>query len=192
VVYHNGNPFDDSDKLAVDMYEFYWEEGCRGRCLVSNFPVPLSPNATLYWVGFDVDNKFLMMMDSKYMVSCLMNCIGWQWVPVLDVEDIRKSTEHIYWPIMIKAKKLVYVLLNGENRPMVYPQPVVEVKPLWMPVIASKDGITLNLIQKETNQKIVWNLAFLSHLEAIKDEINTKGKHLYTISPVFFHFITLL
>jgi hypothetical protein len=58
---------------------------------------------------------------------------------VLDIEKAKKTAEHKFWPILVKDDKLAYVLLNGEKRPAVYPQPVVSLKPFKLPLIFNKD-----------------------------------------------------
>ena len=94
----------------------------------------------LTWIGFDAFNSLLYFMDSLGMVSALMNVASWQSIPVLDTFATRKSVDHIYWPVAVKNGRLVYVLLNGELKPAVYPQPITSVKAFQMPVLLQEGG----------------------------------------------------
>lgn len=179
VVYHGGK------NMQADLYEINWQTGCRCKSLVSgialplpaqpkpvpsNAPVPVPAEQSLTWMGFDVDNHLLMVVDGQGMLWSLARCAGWQWVPVLDIHYVRKSTEHIYWPVQVKFNKLVYVLLNGESRPAIYPQPVVSTRPLSVPVPCVKDGKDVGDVHKERMHAILWDNALTMHGEALLAE----------------------
>lgn len=175
VVYHNST-------LQADLFEINWQTGCRCKSLVSRLalplpaqpkpvpskaPVPVPAEQSLTWMGFDVDNHLLMVVDGQGMLWSLVQCAGWQWVPVLDIHHVRKSTEHIYWPVQVKFNKLVYVLLNGESRPAIYPQPVVSTRPLSVPVPSMKDGKDVGDVHKERMHSILWDNALTMHGESL-------------------------
>lgn len=110
-------------------------------CRVS---LPLSEGASLSWAGFSVDGHNLSIIDSKGVVSLLFHVRkAWLWVPVLEIERVKRSPDHKYWPIMIsRGGKLAYVLLNGENKPAVFPLPVVSTRQFSLPVIESQQKVT--------------------------------------------------
>jgi len=184
VVYH-------SHALQADLFEINWQSGCTVR-KVTSVPLPLPAKVedkpqvgivnllsaavrkeqALEWLGFDVDNRLLTMLDAQGSVWCLVQCAGWQWVPVLDTHKVRKSTEHTYWPVMVKFGKLVYVLLNGESRPAVYPQPVVATRQLRVPVPCLRDGKDVGDTYKERMHSILWGGALATHTEAQLSEAN--------------------
>ena len=167
VIYHQGLPVDNSFSLAIDLISMDWENGCQGREILSQFSVPLSGTKTeLDWIGFDVDGKYVTILDSAGIMSCLIHStIGWRWVPVMNIKEVRKTQDHKYWPIMIKNNKLIYVLLNGENRPAVYPQPVVSLKQLRINQVSMRDGNQWNEQTKEKNHQLLWESLRLSHYE---------------------------
>lgn len=175
VVYHAANPVDESFALQVDMFDINWRQGCRGKMVLTSFPVPMGKKAELDWIGFDADAKLLVTMDNQGMVSALIRHLGWQWVPVLNTHEIRKSIDHKYWPISIRSNKLVYVLLNGENKPAVYPQPVVSTRTLRVNIATVKNGTQMNEAQKEKFHAMLWDDAKIAHIEAEYADIAAMG-----------------
>jgi len=179
VITNSSQPLDGTARLIVELYCINpFAPGCSRSILPSEMAVPLSAKSTLSWIGFDVDSKFLTIIDSAGMCSMLMRPFGWQWIPVLDIARAKKATDHVYWPIMTKASKLVYVLLNGESRPAVYPQPVTAVKQLRIPVIELK-GETKELKEKAEN------FAEQMHLFALQNAIACHWDSFKTEDTVF-------
>eukprot|EP01038_Epipyxis_sp_PR26KG_P010497 gene10497-14108_t len=168
VIYHSGMPLDGTFQMKLDYYDINWKDGCKGQLLINGLTVPLSSKANLVWVGYDVECKLLTVFDSNDKMFCLAKVLGWQWLPILDISIIKKSSEHTYWPIMINKSKLCYVLLNGESKPVVFPQPVIATKPIRFPLVESKDS-KVNAVQKESKQSLLWGDAQIAHLEAMKE-----------------------
>jgi chromosome transmission fidelity protein 4 len=116
IIYHSNSavPINQIHNLNLDLYEINWQQGCKGQLILSSFPIPLhTPKNQLEWIGWDSDNHFLSILDSQGMLSQLLySTMDWQFVPVLNIKEVRKTIDHKYWPIMIKSSKLVYVLLN--------------------------------------------------------------------------------
>ena len=119
-----------------------------------------------------MDNHLLSLLDAQGVLWCLTQCAGYQWVPVLDTHKARKSIEHTFWPTQIRFGKLVYVLLNGESRPAIYPQPVVASKALRVPVPCLRDGKDVGEVHKERMHAILWNNALSTHTEYSVAEAN--------------------
>jgi hypothetical protein len=138
-------------------------------CRVS---LPLSEGASLTWAGFSVDSHNLSIIDSKGIASLLFHIRkAWLWVPVLEIERVKRSPDHKYWPIMIRGGKLAYVLLNGENKPAVYPQPVVSTRQFSLPIVESqqkvaKDGKDGKAEAAEGPSKFIVDALLSGHLEA--------------------------
>lgn len=180
VVVNSSQPIDGTPRLTLELYSITpFSPGCSRSILPLEMVVPLSSKSSLQWVGFDVDTKFLTIIDSSGMCSMLMRPFGWQWVPVLDISKSKKSDEHVYWPVMVKGAKLVYVLLNGESRPAVYPQPVTSVKSLRMPIIEiraeTKEAKEKAEIQNEKVHLFALETAKASHWESLKTEETVFG-----------------
>jgi hypothetical protein len=102
--------------------------------------LPLSNDAVLEWAGFSVDTHNMCIIDSKGIASMLFHYnSSWLWLPVLEINRVKKSIDHKYWPIMVRTNKLAYILLNGENKPPVHPQPVVATRAFRVPIIEVKE-----------------------------------------------------
>jgi hypothetical protein len=174
IIYHSSTPANtESSGLCMQLLEIDWTMGCRGRMLVDTLPVPLSPKSQLEWIGFDMDIGVVCIMDSQGMLSALLQSLGWVWMPVLDVQEVRKTIDHKYWPITIRGDKLVFVLLNGESKPAVYPQPVVSAKGLRLSLAKSRDGKDIVDSQREKLHKLLWEEAKTAHMEAAVSSAST-------------------
>ncbi|KAJ1441494.1 hypothetical protein B484DRAFT_390699 [Ochromonadaceae sp. CCMP2298] len=175
--------------LHMDLYEINWQAGCRcAKLATCAMPMPdtrkdlegptsmlltagvqvVPKEQALAWLGFDVDNGLPVALDVQGMLWSLLRADGatWQWVPVLDVRTARKSSEHTYWPVTVRFGKLVYVLLNGESRPEIFPQPIVTTRSLRVPVPGVRDGKDVGEVQKERMHAIIWGSALTAHTEA--------------------------
>ena len=175
VVYHGGQPINETFSLKVDIYELQWENNCGGSMLVEELHVPLTAKSTLQWLGFETGSMFLVAMDSAGVVSMLIKSMGWQWMPVLEVERVRKSVDHKYWPVFVRENTLVYVLLNGESKPAVYPTPVVSTRKLRVSLVEKKDGHKLSEALMDKSHQLMWGLAKTSHWECVKNDLDMLG-----------------
>lgn len=175
-----------SSRLEVDLLDIDWRSGCKVKKLVTGVPLPSPPvNLDAYsnnskdkfvqqseqsllfeWVGFDVDNGLLMMLDSQDMLWCLISgAVDWHWMPVLNIALSRKDINHIFWPVMVKQNKLVYVQLNGESKPAIHPQPVVHTKGLKVPAPLMRNGKPVSESVKEKTHNILWDSALVEHMQ---------------------------
>jgi hypothetical protein len=65
---------------------------------------------------------------------------------------------------------LLHILLNGESRPAIFPQPAATFKGFKIPIAESKDGKDKEKNEhNERMRKLVWEGAKTLHLEALKD-----------------------
>lgn len=177
-----------SSRLEVDLLDIDWRSGCKVKKLVTGVPLPSPPvnldaysnnakdkfvqqseqSLLLEWVGFDVDNGLLMMLDSQDMLWCLISgAVDWHWMPVLNIALSRKDINHIFWPVMVKQNKLVYVQLNGESKPAIHPQPVVHTKGLKVPAPLMRNGKPASESVKEKTHNIIWDSALAEHMQFI-------------------------
>lgn len=183
VFYHRAMPFAETQMIAVDVYHINTlsSETNSIELIVQNRQVPLQSKSTLEWIGYDMDLSAVVMLDSMGMLNILMKAhsshpnIGWQWIPVLDISKIRKSIDYIYWPIMVKGGKFAFVLLNGETKPSIYPQPVVSVKPFKIPIIQITDGKDKGEAANERNRLTLWENMQLSHLDNKLMQMQSQG-----------------
>eukprot|EP00981_Chlorochromonas_danica_P001449 scaffold300_cov173-Ochromonas_danica.AAC.17 len=152
--------------LTVTVMEINASLGGRGRIVVENLPVPLSADSRISWLGYACDMGLPAIVDTRGLLSILIyNAVGYQWMPVMDIQEVRKTIDQSYWPITIRGDKLVYVLLHGESKPSVFPQPVVSVKSLRMLLCTHKEGRELNEADKEKLHRLVWEEMKVCHME---------------------------
>lgn len=168
----------DCYAIALDVYEIVYRNSFKITPLVLAVSLPFfQPKQKLEWMGYDVDQKIVLALDSLGNLMALMNTLSgggggggagggssYQWVPIFHIPSVRKSIDHRYWPITIKANKLVFVLLNGEKKPSVYPQPVISTKPLKIP-LASTNPIPLLTADKGKDSKASANAGEASNKE---------------------------
>lgn len=158
--------YNASNALVATVMEINASLGGRGRIVVENLPVPLSADSRISWLGYACDMGLPAIVDTRGLLSILIyNAFGYQWMPVMDIQEVRKTIDQSYWPITIRGDKLVYVLLHGESKPAVFPQPVVSVKSLRMLLCTHKEGRELNEADKEKLHRLVWEEMKVCHME---------------------------
>ncbi len=170
VFYNASQPVNGTMNIKMDSFAVFWDTPKANRCTLSDVQVPLSAQSSLEWVGYEADSQCVCILDSAGMLSILMNSMGWQWLPALDVERVKKSPDHTFWPIAVRKDKFAYVLLNGESRPAIYPQPVVTTKPLRIPV-ADEKGEAAN----QRSHDLLWACTLTAHLEMTKTNEDVFG-----------------
>lgn len=205
VVYNSGHSIGTADyQLSVQMYSISSLKRDIGFITAgSDTAVPLTRGSTLTWLSFSIDihASNLCIMDSKAVVSMLFltSNTGYStsssgtsggsssdsamWIPMLEVNKVKKSIDHMYWPILIRGNKLAYVLLNGESKPVVFPQPVVTTRNLKIPVIDAKDGKEKDreTVNEQMNSFLYQSL-FTQYLKAKTAELMQKIQFTATAS----------
>ena len=182
-VFYNGTqPMNGTVQVRLELFSIFWDRPNGNRCIVSDQSVPLTKNSTLAWVGFETDSQLLTIIDSAEMMSMLMKPLGWQWMPVMDINKSKKSSDHQHWPIMVKKDKMAYILLNGESKPAIYPQPTVTTKPINNPqysfiLMESKK----NHLENERSNNMIMAQTIMSHFESQKVEEDVFG--LFSVEP---------
>jgi hypothetical protein len=177
VFYNAGQPVDGTTKVNLDVYSIFYDSSKANRCVVSDMAVPISKKGKLMWAGFDKDFQTVTMIDSNGLMSILMKPLGWQWVPVLDINKAKKSIDHEYWPVSVSAStsKFTFVLLNGEAKPKVFPRPTTSQKPFFVPVTESKEGKDKGADFNQFSSKVVYAQAFISHADNTKLDQDVYG-----------------
>jgi len=154
VFYHQGIPVAGRPTLALDMFSVTENSATKIQCSLQGMAVPLSRGSTLTWVGFDATEGCLTAMDSQgvlrslYRAHCNIgtattttdDCTYYSWSPVLEVERIKKRFDHTYWPVAVKGSRLLYVLLSGQSKPAIFPQPVIATIHYRLPVVELRDN----------------------------------------------------
>ena len=102
------------------------------RRTLTDCPLPLSPGATLTWLGYS-EKGLLLSMDSAGMLRALSEEWGGQWVPLLDVS---KKGKDVYWPVgLIEDKLMCAVCKGGLKVPNTLNRPVLTAVELSIPFV---------------------------------------------------------
>jgi hypothetical protein len=156
--------------MAVDIFDLDWTTACsNAKRIVQQFSLPLSHRSALQWIGFELDSLFLHIVDSAGIVSCLFNCMGWQWMPVLDITKVRNTIDHMFWPIMVKGDKFIYISLFGEKQPAIHPIPTPVSRIMSAPVVKNIGSKLINNHTINQYHQLMWNEAKLYHYEELKN-----------------------
>ncbi|KAL4439932.1 hypothetical protein ABPG75_002933 [Micractinium tetrahymenae] len=124
-------------------------------------PLPLSPRATLAWLGFTQEG-LLAAYDSEGELRLRSGDFGGAWVTAFSAAAERKSTEQ-YWVVGLGAKEMQCIVCANSPEPAVpsgSARPVVTVVALKAPVVA-QDAATAPF-----EADLVRHGALLSHLAA--------------------------
>ena len=98
----------------------------------------------------------------------------YSWHPVLEVNNVKKSVDQVYWPVCVKGYRLLYVLLNGESKPAVFPQPVVSTCQFKIPIVEIRESTKLikdKDVYNETTRSMLLEDMKTTHAENDKFEI---------------------
>jgi chromosome transmission fidelity protein 4 len=109
VFYHESQPLPDgTQKIGYILYD-----AIANRILAKGAMSCISPRSSLTWVAFSAELS-LMAMDSDGMLSMLVSSGSeWEWMPMLDAQDLRKSEGDSFWPISVSDGYLNCVPLKG-------------------------------------------------------------------------------
>ena len=100
-------------------------------------PVPLSPGATLTWLGYS-DKGGLLSMDSSGVLRLLSMQWGGQWLAVLDFS--KKQTKDVHWPVGLIDDKLMCAVLkagSGQKVPSTLSRPVLTAVQIELPFVVT-------------------------------------------------------
>lgn len=112
VVYHDSC----NGSYYIDQWEVSWRSGCSLRSVTQHLPLPLTPQTTIEWLGYDTESNAVMVLDTKGILRvCLAGMAegvgvvgGWKWVPVMNIPAVRKTVDHRYWPICVRQVNAAY------------------------------------------------------------------------------------
>ena len=136
VFYHDNTPLvDGTQKLGCMVYDALANQ------VLSRGPVScISKGSSLTWIGFSAESN-LLAMDSDGMLSMLIKPQEdslWEWMPVLDAQDVCKSEGDSLWPISCARGNLNCVPLKGGVKyPSAIRRPVTSKIGLRLPLALS-------------------------------------------------------
>jgi chromosome transmission fidelity protein 4 len=170
VVYNAATSMSVTAVLRADMYNITHNS----MISIADVAVPVSPGCTLAWATYSSDG-LLCTLDTNGILSMLLNIAGWQWVPVLDTTELQKTIYHVIWPVTVKSQGLCYVLLNGETKPRISPEPVVSTRPFKLPIVEVRDGKDKGAAVNERIRSYMWDSMICNHVESIRNDYYTKA-----------------
>ncbi|KAG2451888.1 hypothetical protein HYH02_003663 [Chlamydomonas schloesseri] len=136
VAWHSGppNPHTKSQALSLSLYDTL------ALVCVFSQPLPLSPGATLTWLGFSEDTGVPAAADSSGVVCVRTPDFGGRWVPVFEPPAARRASE-VLWPVGLSSEQLYAIVCKpAEPRPQVSPRPFYTPMDLCPPVLALDGG----------------------------------------------------
>ena len=149
------------------------------KTVLADCPLPLSPGATLTWLGCS-DRGLVLSMDSAGVLRGLSHEWGGQWVPVLDVAA--KGGKDVYWPVGLIEDKLMCALCKGGQKvPNTLNRPVLMAVELHLPFV-----ITDSHTQEEQHAR-THLLHYQSHLHTYLTS-STPSSSSSTPTPSTFHY----
>lgn len=149
VVCHTGAPSaDGTQQLSYQLINVGMEGtrggGIQGMIASGQFPMPHGEEKPLKWLGMTDKTMGYMpaCLDSKGTFMVLSKAMGWNWVPVLSENSLRRSKHDVVWPVSIQLGKLNAIVLKGKGKhlgfPETYPRPVLSSYELCVPVAGLK------------------------------------------------------
>ena len=161
VIFNDGCSLPDgTPSLSVD-YLIITSSGIKQEAVLK---VPVTPGGSqLEWASFS-DDGLLCIMDTEGILSALLRVAGWQWVPMLDASAANRKVDHKFWPVAVKGSNLCYILLNGENKPLVYPQPVVSIKSFRPLIAETHEGKDKGEAENERARSLLLDQYYCSHV----------------------------
>ncbi|KAG2485280.1 hypothetical protein HYH03_015955 [Edaphochlamys debaryana] len=136
VAFHSGPPnqHTKSQSISVSLYDTI-QMAC-----VFTQPLPLTPGASLSWLGFTEDHGLPAVADSEGVIAVRTPDWGGRWVPVFEPPAARRSAEAL-WTVGLTAQQLYAVVCRAEApRPPVSPRPYYTPMDLAPPVLALESG----------------------------------------------------
>lgn len=122
VFYHESEPLHDgTQKIGCLLMDAITAS------VISKGPISsISKESSLEWAGFSNDDS-LVTIDSGGVVSmmvCATNLPSqtanvsatWEWVPMLDMFGLKKSSDDSFWPISVFDGKIICVPLKGSTK----------------------------------------------------------------------------
>lgn len=181
VLYNSGQPVDGTSRINVELYSIFFDAPDHNRCVLADHTVPISKRGNLVWAGFEKEHKTLVVVDSQGMMSMLLKPLGWQWMPVYDIHEHRKSPDMEFWPIMVSGGNFTYILLNGESYPAVWPKPAESTRELRVPIASGGSGREFKVFDDHSHSYL-YAQALVAHAEKNKNDCIVSGERNHDVA----------
>ena len=135
-------------------------------------PLPMSIGATLTWLDFASGGR-LATADSSGVVRMRVSEFGGSWMPVMTKEDEEAET---LWIVGIENTSLTYIKCRAPSKePSVLPKPVLDERPLRVPIVKSKseriDDLQRAFVRDSSYLTHLKDKAATSEEEAVEDDV---------------------
>ncbi|XP_038044137.1 WD repeat and HMG-box DNA-binding protein 1-like [Patiria miniata] len=131
IVYHAGTGVPGEQCLGVQLLHI---GGKRKRCVVSGDRLPVSPKATLAWLGFSAEGT-PCTVDSEGVVR-LLNRSLLSWIQISNTKNHSKSRSDHFWVVGLNEspQQLRCIQCKGAAFPPTLPRPSIMVLPFQVPL----------------------------------------------------------
>ncbi|PVD25434.1 hypothetical protein C0Q70_13090 [Pomacea canaliculata] len=160
MVYHAGMGIVGEQNLAYRIVD----TSSQKNTLISDH-LPLSPSATLSWIGFSMEGT-PFYMDSQGVVRMMNTALGYTWSQVADTKDHAKGKSDHYWIVGVNEnpQQLRCIPCKGSRYPATLPRPAVAVLPFQLPLCEMSS-------EKSQYEEIyLRNMLFTQHLLQLAHE----------------------
>eukprot|EP00761_Pharyngomonas_kirbyi_P013946 gb/GECH01013976.1/.p1 GENE.gb/GECH01013976.1/~~gb/GECH01013976.1/.p1 ORF type:complete len:1240 (+),score=329.00 gb/GECH01013976.1/:1-3720(+) len=108
--------------------------------LVSQHSLPLSPEASLSWIGFSMENQ-LATYDSRGILRVLSSVLDNMWTPVLSLEDVFPNSDDTLWVVGLNSTTaFCCVCTRGQQFPRTMPKPITKPFSLCSPLLSESQS----------------------------------------------------
>eukprot|EP00898_Chlorokybus_atmophyticus_P008326 jgi/Chlat1/8495/Chrsp80S07934 len=146
-VWHASPPSYDGDQMLEFAVYSVGTEGEQAK--VAGGALPLSPAATLTWLGFS-ESGALATSDSKGVLRVHSPQYDGCWVPVFSSAADRQNESESHWVVGVSDTEVVCVVCKGPSaHPSVHPRPVLSELKLAVPVLESDVGAAPTDLEEE-------------------------------------------
>ncbi|KAL5011184.1 hypothetical protein ScPMuIL_011733, partial [Solemya velum] len=132
LIYHKGMAIPGDQSLELLLIKV---DGKRKRTLLNGISLPLSPKASVSWLGFTAEGTPLYM-DSAGVVRMLNKAFGPSWTPVANTKTHAKGKSDHYWLVSVheNPQQLRCIPCKGSRYPPTLPRPAVTILPFELPL----------------------------------------------------------
>ncbi|XP_013388895.1 WD repeat and HMG-box DNA-binding protein 1-like [Lingula anatina] len=130
VVYHMGTGVPGDQYLGVKLMYVRGKK----KCVIPGEHLPLSPKATLSWLGFSAEGS-PFAVDSSGIVRMLNRRFGSTWMPVANLRSHAKGKSDNFWMVGVceNPEQIRCVPCKGSVYPPTLPRPAVTILPFQLP-----------------------------------------------------------
>ncbi|KAI9207974.1 uncharacterized protein BJ171DRAFT_492272 [Polychytrium aggregatum] len=128
--------------------------------------LPISPNATLQWIGFS-ELGMPATYDSQGIMRILERHKSRAWVPVFDAQAVMNGRAESYFAVGVTETQFICVVLKGKEKHPSFPRPTLTEFPIQIQFIAADSSDT------QLEERLFRSSLLSSHAEGESHESGT-------------------